>query len=65
MNSDEIETRVRVTPTPENGLAKTSWVMTEKIVTLSREDFIQRIGRMSDEKMAEITRKVARVLGIT
>lgn len=35
-DSSDIDTRVRLEPSPENGLNKVSYVMTDKIVTVDR-----------------------------
>lgn len=57
-------TRVRVEPTVQNGLEKTSYVMTEKIASVSRAMLGRRIGMLEEEVMREVSEKVAVVLGL-
>ena len=63
-DSTAISTRVRLKPSDNNGLSKTGWVMTEKIVTVNRDLLGRRIGELSSEIMQEISRQVAHVLDI-
>jgi len=62
--STGIPTRVPVTPYPENGLYKRSWVMTDKLVTVSRHMLGERIGRLSDEDMFAVSEQLRIILGI-
>lgn len=62
--SSSIPTRVRVEPTVQNGLEKTSYVMTEKIASVSRAMLGRRIGMLEEEVMREVSEKVAVVLGL-
>lgn len=62
--SSGIPTRVRVEPTVQNGLEKTSYVMTEKIASVSRAMLGRRIGTLEEEVMREVSEKVAVVLGL-
>lgn len=62
--SSGIPTRVRVEPTVQNGLEKTSYVMTEKIASVSRAMLGRRIGMLEEEVMREVSEKVAVVLGL-
>lgn len=63
-DSSDIPTRVRVEPTVQNGLEKTSYVMTEKIASVSRAMLGRRIGTLEEEVMREVSEKVAVVLGL-
>lgn len=63
-DSSDIPTRVRVEPTVQNGLEKTSYVMTEKIASVSRAMLGRRIGMLEEEVMREVSEKVAVVLGL-
>lgn len=63
-DSSGIPTRVRVEPTVQNGLEKTSYVMTEKIASVSRAMLGRRIGMLEEEVMREVSEKVAVVLGL-
>jgi len=56
---------VRVEPDSENGLKAVSWVMTEKIITLSVDKLHQRIGSLSTAQMKEVSKKLAAVLGLS
>lgn len=62
--SSGIPTRVRVEPTVQNGLEKTSYVMTDKIASVSRAMLGRRIGMFEEEVMREVSEKVAVVLGL-
>lgn len=62
--SSGIPTRVRVEPTVQNGLEKASYVMTEKIASVSRAMLGRRIGMLEEEVMREVSEKVAVVLGL-
>lgn len=62
--SSGIPTRVRVESTVQNGLEKTSYVMTEKIASVSRAMLGRRIGMLEEEVMREVSEKVAVVLGL-
>ena len=63
-DSSEIPTRVRVEPTPENGLRETSWIMTDKLYSARKGELGQRIGMLDDESMGKVTRQLAAILGI-
>lgn len=63
-DSSGIPTRVRVEPTVQNGLEKTSYVMTEKIASVSRAMLGRRIGTLEEEVMREVSEKAAVVLGL-
>jgi len=58
-------TRVLVEPAEENGLAVTSYVMTDKIVTVKRSELGGPIGILSDEQMRAVSRALAQILAIT
>ena len=59
-----IDTRVRLEPSPENGLNKVSYVMTDKIVTVDRKLLGYQVGVVDDAAMANIGRQLMRVLGL-
>ena len=63
-DSSDIPTRVRVEPTAGNGLALTSYVMTDKIASVSRGLLGKRIGVLSEDDMAEVSRQLLVVLGL-
>ena len=63
-DSSGIPTRVRVEPTMQNGLEKTSYVMTEKIASVSRAMLGKRIGVLEEEAMHEVSERLRVVLGL-
>jgi mRNA interferase MazF len=62
--SDNIPTRVKINPSSENRLKKTSYVMTEKIVTIEKSLLGKLIGNLSDRTMRLIAGNLAKVLEI-
>jgi len=56
--------RVRVEPTPSNGLRESSDVMIDKIQSLPPKRIGQVIGVMDDHVMAELTTALALFLGM-
>jgi mRNA interferase MazF len=62
--SDNIPTRIWIAPSDENGLLKDSYVMTEKIVTVSKDELGTKIGALQDAQMKSISMGLATVLGI-
>ena len=58
-------TRVRVEPSEENGLDRTSFVMTDKIASVSRGMLGKRIGILERDRMDEVAEKLALVLGLS
>lgn len=63
--SSGIQTRVRVEPSAENGLERTSFVMTDKIASVSRGMLGKRIGVLERDRMDEVTEKLSLVLGLS
>lgn len=62
--SDDMTTRVKVSPTTQNGLIKISWVMTEKILAVHTSALGQRIGILEDDVMRQVEKKLAHVLAL-
>ena len=62
--SEHIHTRVLIPSNPSNGLAKDSYVMTDKIVTVSKNELGENIGVLTSEQMEKITEQLAVILGI-
>ena len=62
--SSKIPTRVCIFPDSENGLIKTSYVMTEKIITVDKRILGKKVGILDDDQMHEISRQIAKVLYI-
>jgi mRNA interferase MazF len=62
--SENISTRVKINPTSENGLEKTSYVMTEKIITVEKTMLGKHIGNLASNEMHLIAGKLAKILEI-
>jgi len=56
--------RVPVEPAPENGLVQTSWLMVDKITTVSRGRLGRRVGRLDDETMRRLRDAIVVFLGL-
>jgi mRNA interferase MazF len=63
--SAHISTRVFISADKGNGLRKNSFVMTEKLVTVAKNELGKRIGVVSVDEMNSISQQLAEVLGIT
>ncbi|MBE6477151.1 MAG: type II toxin-antitoxin system PemK/MazF family toxin [Propionibacteriaceae bacterium] len=63
-DSSGVPTRVPVKPSGGNGLAKPSYVMTDKIVTVDKQLLGKRVGILGEEDMAEVSRQLIAVLGL-
>ncbi|WP_028244873.1 type II toxin-antitoxin system PemK/MazF family toxin [Pseudoclavibacter soli] len=57
--------RVRVDPTPSNGLSKTSYVMADKIVTVRQHELGRCVGELTAAQMHAVSRQLARLLALT
>lgn len=63
-DSSDIPTRVRVEPSDGNGLEHVSYVMTEKIASVSMSLLGKKIGELDEATMKEVSRQLAVVLGL-
>ena len=63
-DSSSIPTRVRVEPSAQNGLDRTSFVMTDKIASVSRSMLGKRIGILEEESMSSVSSCLMTVLGL-
>ena len=63
-DSSQIEIRVPVTPSPENGLHTLSYVMTDKIVTADKAMLGDKIGVLSDTDLALIAEHLRKILAL-
>ena len=63
-DSSGMPSRVRVEPTPQNGLEKPSYVMADKIVSVDRNLLGVRIGILSEHELKEIDAAIAYMLGL-
>ena len=62
--SDDISTRTKIEPNAENGLERTSYVMTDKIITVDKALLGNKIGSLSNDEMHQISGKLAKILNI-
>ncbi len=60
----EVPTHVRLEPTPTNGLAATSYVKAEQILTVSKARLDQKIGCLDEVTMARVAGAVRLTLDI-
>jgi mRNA interferase MazF len=63
--AESVDTRVTIEPSAYNGLKKTSYVMTDKIVTVRKEELGSLCGNLSDIEMHKVSRQLAKILHIT
>lgn len=56
--------RVRVDPTPGNGLRVPSWVMIDKAATVPADKIGATFGRLDDAAMVSVSRSLALFLGL-
>ncbi len=56
--------RLRLPPSPENGLKKTSEIMTDKIVAVARERIDGVIGQLDASALLQLNRTLAFVIGL-
>ncbi|MDR0519908.1 MAG: type II toxin-antitoxin system PemK/MazF family toxin [Clostridiales Family XIII bacterium] len=62
--SSQISTRVFIPADKGNGLKKDSYVMTEKIVTVSKAELGIKIGKLKPAQMRQISARLAKILDI-
>ncbi len=63
-DSEHLKTRVRIEPSSANGLERRSYAMTDKIVTVEKEQLGFCIGHISSDDMEKISVELMRVLGL-
>lgn len=56
--------RLTITPSPDNGLQKTSQIMVDKIVAVRRDKIRERIGCLDEEVMIRLNRSLAFWIGL-
>ena len=56
--------RLPIEPSDQNGLRSASYVMIDKITTVSKSKLDRRIGRLSDEEVVRMNRAVIVFLGL-
>lgn len=59
-----ILTHVYLEPTAENGLTDPSYVKSEQILTISKDRILERIGKLTDEDMADVDTAIKRALSL-
>jgi mRNA interferase MazF len=64
LQADANAVRPTVQPTADNSLRVASAIMVEKIITAPRHRVGAVIGRLSDEDLADLDRRLAFVLGL-
>jgi mRNA interferase MazF len=62
--ADVTETRVRIEPSPRNGLRAPSYAMADKVSTVLIGKIGRRIGRLDGEDLARIDRALILFLGL-
>jgi mRNA interferase MazF len=55
---------VRIVPSPDNGLDKTSAADAFQVRSVAQQRFVRRLGRLTDAQMVEIVQALATVLAI-
>jgi mRNA interferase MazF len=61
---DEPLLRIRMQPTAQNGLEKTSAVAVDKLITLHRDRIARKVGEADPATMQQVTRALAAFLDI-
>ena len=56
--------RLTITPSPDNGLQKTSQIMVDKIVAVRKDKIRERIGFLDEEVMIRLNRSLALWIGL-
>jgi mRNA interferase MazF len=56
--------RLLVEPPPENGLRNTSRLMVDKVITVPKSRFGQRIGCLADDDLLRLNRSLLVFLGL-
>jgi mRNA interferase MazF len=62
--SSHIPTRVHIPADNTNGLKKDSYIMTEKLITIDKNELGDKIGDLSEEQMRRISSQLAKLLEI-
>jgi mRNA interferase MazF len=56
--------RIKVAPSPENGLRAASRLMVDKVTTVPKSRLGQRIGRLADDDLLRLNRSLLVFLGL-
>ena len=57
--------RIPISPLPLNGLQKISWLMADKITTVSRTKLSQKIGEIASDELLQLNQAIIVFLGLT
>ncbi|MDR1852840.1 MAG: type II toxin-antitoxin system PemK/MazF family toxin [Propionibacteriaceae bacterium] len=63
-DSSTVSTRILIPAAQGNGLTKDSYVMTEKLASISSDELGSRIGVLTKEQMSEVARGIRQVLAL-
>jgi mRNA interferase MazF len=63
-DSGDGRNRIKVEPTEENGLRQTCYVMTDKLVSVMRDEFGSYVGTLEAECMEEVSDALRVLLGL-
>ena len=63
-NSEKISTRVLLKASPENGLLKDSYVMTDKIVTVDKRLLGEFVGVLTKGELDQVSEKLKEILAL-
>lgn len=63
-DSSNIDTRVLISASPNNGLIKDSYVMTDKIVTVEKTILGEKIGYLSEKDMKSVSEQLKSILDL-
>jgi mRNA interferase MazF len=60
----DVPTHVEIPPTSANGLVKTSYVLAEQILTITKDRLERRLGSVSSGQLLQVEQAVRRVLAL-
>ncbi len=60
----DVPTHVEILPSAANGLAQTSYVLGEQILTVTKDRLDRRLGHLSPGQMAQVEQAVRRALAL-
>ena len=63
-DSTSASTRVKATPTEENGLSQTCWIMAEKPIAIKKSTLGMKIGALEPNTLTKLESALRAVLGL-
>ena len=63
-DSSNANSRVRVEPSSANGLRRACYVMTDKIVSVKKDEFGSLVGQLEQHYLEEVSQHLRRLLGL-